>query len=284
MKTKRFKKIFRYLHALVRKFIDDGSAMFAASISYYSLFSIFPIILLIFSLSGIFLARSEFLDTVQNFIRENIPMGSDFILANIDGVMKNILGLGVVGLVLFIYGATSVFNAIEYAFLKIFKLEKKKLWESKLYGFLIIIFIIVIALVTIGLSILFSYLTRNVLGFFKTDSFVSSVIFRILTIIISIIFNFLLFLTVYYFGIARQLNFRQLWLGTLTGALIWEGVKLGFVFYLNNFANYARVYGSIGSIIAFLFWVYISVLILLLGAEIIYFNTKRISKPARLKL
>jgi membrane protein len=284
MKITGFKKVFYYINDLVRKYIDDGCTMFAAAISYYTIFSIFPIILIVFSLSSAFFARSAFLDTIQDFVRENIPMISDFVLANIEGIIKNIVGIGALGLVFFVYGASSVFNAVEYAFLKIFKLERKKIWVSKLYGFLIIALIVVIALVTIGLSILFSYLTRNALSFFNTNSLVSSVIFRILTIIISLIFNFFLFITVYYFGIAKQMRFRQLWLGALAGALIWEGIKLGFVFYLNKYANYARIYGSIGSIIAFLFWIYISVMILLLGAEIIYFNVKKTRKHAQLKL
>jgi YihY family inner membrane protein len=107
MKITGFKKVFYYINDLGRKYIDDGCTMFAAAISYYTIFSIFPIILIVFSLSSAFFARSAFLDTVQNFIRENIPMISDFVLANIEGVIKNIVGIGALGLVFFVYGASS---------------------------------------------------------------------------------------------------------------------------------------------------------------------------------
>jgi membrane protein len=61
---------------------------------------------------------------------------------------------------------------------------------------------------------------------------------------------------------------RQIYRGALTLAVGWEGVKYIFVVYVDRDVNYQLAYGSIGSVIAFLLWVYISSMIMLLGAEI----------------
>ena len=76
------------------------------------------------------------------------------------------------------------------------------------------------------------------------------------------------FLIVYRFIPYCRVYWRHIWLGTLTAAVLFESGKMLFTWYLLNSADYDQVYGSIASVIVFLFWVYLSSLILTLGAEI----------------
>ena len=62
-------------------------------------------------------------------------------------------------------------------------------------------------------------------------------------------------------------RFRSIWPGALLAAVLFEGVKNGFAIYLRYAGNYDVVYGSIGTVVAFLFFVYVSANIMLLGAE-----------------
>jgi membrane protein len=57
--------------------------------------------------------------------------------------------------------------------------------------------------------------------------------------------------------------------GALLAAMLFEVVKVGFTIYLENFSSYDVVFGSLGAVVAFLFWVFLSANILLLGAEIV---------------
>jgi membrane protein len=57
------------------------------------------------------------------------------------------------------------------------------------------------------------------------------------------------------------------WLGGLLAGLIWEAVRRGFTWYLANFARYSLIYGSVGAIVVFLLWCYLSAMIVLAGAE-----------------
>jgi membrane protein len=63
-------------------------------------------------------------------------------------------------------------------------------------------------------------------------------------------------------------DWQDVWPGGLAAGIVWEVAKQLFAWYLGNFARYGLVYGSVGAIIAFLFWCYLSAMILLLGAEL----------------
>jgi membrane protein len=65
----------------------------------------------------------------------------------------------------------------------------------------------------------------------------------------------------------RQPHFRWVSLGSVVAVLVLAVATLGFGFYVSNFANYDRTYGSLGGVIVFLLWLWIANLALLLGAE-----------------
>jgi membrane protein len=74
---------------------------------------------------------------------------------------------------------------------------------------------------------------------------------------------------IYRFGPSRRCaKWRWVTVGSVFAALVWLLASLGFSYYVSNFANYDRMYGSLGAVIVLLFWLYISFYIVLLGAEI----------------
>jgi membrane protein len=64
-----------------------------------------------------------------------------------------------------------------------------------------------------------------------------------------------------------SVRWRGVWLGALIAGVLWEIAKLGFAWYLANFALLSMVYGSVGAVIAVMLWSYLSAAILLIGAE-----------------
>jgi membrane protein len=80
-----------------------------------------------------------------------------------------------------------------------------------------------------------------------------------------LIFYFALF---YKFVPNLHLSFRKSFVGAIFTTFGWIATSMLFSFYINNFANYTRVYGSLGSIIALLLWINMSSMIILIGAEI----------------
>src|SRR5690606_9493399 len=81
--------------------------------------------------------------------------------------------------------------------------------------------------------------------------------------------SFVAFFMVYWIVPARRLPPKYIVAGALLAAVLFEVVKVGFTVYLENFASYDVVFGSLGAVVAFLFWVFLSANILLLGAEVV---------------
>ena len=270
------KKIYIYLVRLYRKYIDDGCQVFASSIAFYSVLSVFPALLIILSLSGAVINKLSIQSSILEFVQERIPMLYGFVDNNIINIVRNRTSIGIIGFIIMFITSTYVFDSLQLALNKIFGTQTHRIfWKQKIYGFLTMFLIFISAVVTFSISTGLFYLSNTLIGLLNIDGFLSTEILKILSIAIGVFFNFLIFILIFYFGINKKINFKTIYRGALTVAIGLEGIKYLFVFYLDRFASYQLTYGSIGSVIAFLSWVYISSMILLLGAEI---NSLRFKK------
>ena len=85
--------------------------------------------------------------------------------------------------------------------------------------------------------------------------------------ILPFLFSLTIFLLIYKFTPNTRTYWRYIWPGAVLAAVLFEVSKSIFVFYVDNFANYEEVYGSLASVIVLLAWTYFSGLILITGAE-----------------
>jgi membrane protein len=88
------------------------------------------------------------------------------------------------------------------------------------------------------------------------------------SLLVPVAVSFVAFTALYWVVPAKRLRLADIWAGSLLAAVLFEGSKLGFSVYLENFANYDAVFGSLGAVVAFLFWVYVAANDMLLGAEV----------------
>lgn len=79
---------------------------------------------------------------------------------------------------------------------------------------------------------------------------------------------FLVFILFYRFAPNRKTSWKRVIPGSVFTTLGWVGISWGFAYYVNNFANYSRTYGSLGAFIVLLLWLYLSSMIILIGGEI----------------
>ena len=82
------------------------------------------------------------------------------------------------------------------------------------------------------------------------------------------LFTFLIFLFVYKFTPMTRTYWRYIWPGALLAALLFEAAKSFFIFYLEHYANYERIYGTLASVVVLLAWAYVSGFIVVIGAEV----------------
>ncbi|MDZ7838460.1 MAG: YihY/virulence factor BrkB family protein [Actinomycetota bacterium] len=261
--------ITRYIKNLINEFISDGTMMLASSIAYYFLFSIFPLMLILISFSGFVIDTLNIQTTILDFIQERIPIIYDFTESNIESTIQNRRSIGIIGIVFLLVATTYVFDSIQFALNKIYGTEsQRKFWQQKAFGILIISMVFVLLLLSFLSSTVLLYLAQNIFDLINITEDISQTLIKALSLVVGLVFNFSIFCLIYFFGTNRRINFKNIYRGALFGTIAWEITKHVFLIYLDQFANFELAYGSVGSMIGFLLWVYISSLILLIGAQI----------------
>jgi membrane protein len=261
---------FDYIKRLSLKFILDGCPIMASSIAFYFLFSVFPLILIFISLSGIFIDRLDIQTTILGFVEERIPIIYSFTESNIEKIIENRASIGIIGFIFLAIIATYVFDSIQFSLNRVYRTKsQRRYWKQKIFGFLIITLTFTIIFLSFLLSTALFYLTNTVIGFFDLNESLSTFLLRYISIFLGLLLNFAIFGIVYFFGTNRKTHFKHhIYKGALIAAFLWEISKHIFIFFINRFANFEMAYGSIGSIIGFLLWIYISSYIFLIGAEV----------------
>ena len=269
----------RLLRALERAagsyFAEHGCPQLAAAIAYHVLFSLFPFLLLVVSILGLVLQDDDVRQNVIDWIEETMPLSEQ---ANLDlgdaisGLATPLSAAGLVSLVALLWSASGLSAAIRTALNRIWSVERRRpAGRAKLLDFAFVAAAGVVVLVSFGLTIVVQVVTR------ATDEAASDLsaldnVLRAAGVATEILIPFALTFTVclllYRYVPAVAPRFADVWVGALLAAVAFEAVKTGFAFFLANFSRYNLIYGSLGAVIAFLFFVYLAASFFLFGAEV----------------
>lgn len=249
------------------KFRRDSASIEAAAIAYYTLFSLFPLLLLVAAVSGYFRPSTEAWRDVSAFIEVYLPVSAEAIEATIQQVIGLRGTLGAVAILGFLWSASGVFSVIHRAVNKAWAVPRPRpLWLEKglALGMVLLLSLLLPA----------STLLTTALGLFRR--FGGQVFepwgmgespWRLATNLTSYSLTILAFLLLYRFLPYTRVRLKDVWLGAVGAGVAWVKAKDIFAWYVADFARFNLVYGSLTAIIALLMWAYITGLILLLGAE-----------------
>ena len=262
--------VFKYIRKLYGKYIADGCVIMSSSIAFYFLFFIFPFVLLLISLSGILINRFDVQSTILGFVEERVPIIYSFTESNITKIVEKRASIGITGSIFLILSTTYIFDSIQFSLSRIYKTKtQRKYWKQKIFGFIIMTLILIIVIISFLLSTSFFYLANIIVDRLELHESISSPLFKTISIMLGLTFNFAIFSLIYFFGTNKKTHFKyHIYKGALFAAIAWEISKHIFILYINKFVNFELTYGSVGSIISFLIWIYVSSIILVMGAEI----------------
>ena len=166
--------------------------------------------------------------------------------------------IGVVGLALFIYTAVTLANAVEHLFNIVYEAPAERPVHIRLA--------IHWSIITLGggLLVMSLYMSSQFLDYMGgvVDS---SNINRLLNHVVSMLASWVLLFLVYALMPNTQVSIRAAGVGSLVGALLWEAAKFAFQIYVAKAVPYSALYGSLGLIPLFLFWIYVTWMIVLFG-------------------
>jgi membrane protein len=249
-------------------FYQSDNLVYAASIAYYALLSLFPFFLLAFALLGKATADVADRDAVFGFVLQYFPEQFDFITEQLDAFSSSRFSLGAAGTVALVWGALGVFGAISTAVNYAWGVEEQRsFWKHKLISFLMLavsglILLVALLLVSASQMVGATWFAQVIQGFPGLLILSGFTIRHATTLLFILVVGF-----VYYFVPNAKVRFRDVWIGALVTGLLWKGALEAFSWYVRDMSRFTRVNGSIAAVVVFLVWIYTQAVILLYGAE-----------------
>jgi len=242
----------------------------ASSLAFNFFLALFPAIIFIFTLIP-YLPISDFQTTLFGILHSFLPANAfDTVKSTITDILTTKRsGLLSVGFILALYFATNGVNAIIEAFNHTYHTAETRSWikQRMISLFLVlvlsVILIISISLITFG-AFLLNYLVEY--GILKGQFTIYLLFASRWLILVAMLFFGVSF--IYYFGPSKKKNFRFISPGSTLATFLTLATTLGFNYYVANFSKYNALYGSIGTLIIILMWIYFNAIILLIGFEL----------------
>ncbi len=267
-----FSNFWQTLKRAGKEFVDDNALKLSSSLSYYTIFSIGPLLILVISLAGIFWGREAVQGKIYGQINGLVGNGAAHqiqdIIKNIEKTQMGTTG-AILGLIVLLLGATGVFTEMQDSLNYIWSVKAKpkrgfiKLLVNRLIsfslilvlGFLLTVSLIVNAFTDLVQDKLYEYLSNTSVFLFQCFNFL---------FVIGIITS--LFATIYKVLPDVRIKWKDAFLGAAFTAIFFIIGKFLITLYVSRSAI-GTTYGAAGSIIILMLWIYYTSIILFFGAE-----------------
>ena len=258
----------RLLFQAVRKGLKDHGKDHAAAIAFWVFFSIFPLLLGLFAAGGYLFESETAQARLIELVTETLPGSAELVRGNLEDVVRVRGALGLVGIVALFWSASAGFGAITRAINRALGTKRPHpFFMSKVRYFLMTVIVSVFLVLSVGVTASLEVLANLDLNALRRLGIEPGMIESAVGWLTGFAFAFFTFALIYKVTPYVETRWRQVVPGALLGATVFELGKRGFLLYLGRVANFEAVYGSLSSIIVLLLWLYLSALVLLLGAE-----------------
>jgi membrane protein len=267
-----FKKLWNTIKETFSEFIDDNAIKLSASLSYYTIFALPPLIIVIIALCGVFFGkeaiRGEIFGQINDFVGNDAALEIQTIIKNVKLKNDNVFA-ATIGTMTLLIGASGVFGEIQSSINYIWGLKPKpkrgffKFIKNRFTSFSMIGVLGFLLLVGLIINSLMDVLNQRIMNYFP---YIAVYVFYILNLLLVFIITTFLFIIIFKTLPDGKVMFKDALVGSSTTAVLFLLGKFGIGLYLSN-SSISSTYGAAGSVIIILLWVYYSAIILYLGAE-----------------
>jgi membrane protein len=251
------------------RFFQEDSFNTAASVAFYSVLSLFPFLLLLLELSGFYIHHRQWEGRLAVILERALPMDPRFILENLQGVSHAYGRVGLASFLLLLWSSSGVFMPLEKSMNRAWLVERERSWvgrRSLALGMSLLLGLLVLA--SSGLAGISIYIGTAMLHWERNvGNALIGLLYRLLLGLVSLVMSVLFFAILFWQLPNCPMKFRQALPSAAFTALLWQLARVMFTFFLLRL-NYRHIYGSIGAMVAFMTWAYISSAVLLFGAQI----------------
>ena len=257
--TKRTSQIYTQVKFWISTFVDKELTLFAASLSFYTIFTIIPLLLIMMTLLTSLPSFSDYYEKIQEFIFSNLmPVNSEVVMNQINGFLQNSSKMGMIGFVAILVSSLLFFKNFEYIANRIFHAKPRTLWES------ITTYWTMLTLTPIALGVSF-YITGYLATLMASNSLTSG--FNILPLVPYIIVWGLFFL-LFQISANIKVNPKASAISSFIIAIIFSFSKNAFIYYVFMNKSYATMYGSFATLLFLFLWIYVSWIIFIYGLKL----------------
>ena len=249
------------LSVFFKKLKDTELAHYASSLSFHTILSLIPILLITFSIFTKMPSFQDYYEKVQVFIFNSlIPTQQEMVIQYLNQFMENTLNMGVLGLIFVLYISVMFFLDYEKIVSKIFEVPTRTFWEA------IATYWTMLTLMPLGLvvSLYTSSLAQDVLLKNEVTSSINLLQFSPYFII------WLLFLIMYAISAKVKIHLKSALIASFIASLVWYISKNLFVYYVAYNKTYLTIYGSFSILLFFFLWIYFSWFIYLYGLKLCF--------------
>jgi membrane protein len=255
----------------LHEFSRDKCTTLAAALTYYSVLAIFPALLALVSLLGIFGQAKQTTSTLLRIVSSVADPSVVRVVRQPIEQLSSSSSAGfalVVGLVGAIWSASGYVSAFAQSMNRIYEVDEgRPFWKLRPVMLLITVILLLIAVV-MALLLVVSGPIAEAIGAAIGLGGAAVTVWSIVKWPILVVFAIVM-IAVLYYGTpnVKQPKFRWMSVGSAIALVVLAVASLGFFFYVANFGNYNKTYGTIGGMIVLLLWIWIANLSLLFGAE-----------------
>ncbi len=259
-------------YATFSSWLDDYAPSMGAALAYYTMFSIAPLLLIVISTAGLVFGedavRGELFGQLRELMGEQGAEAVQSLLKSVSKPEEGVAGT-IIGVVLLVIGATTVFGELQNAFDRIWRVPGKEkkggIWalvKSRLLSFGVVVGFGFLLLVSLVLSAAVAALGKWWEPLFSNFEMLATIVNFIFSLAVTIVG----FAMLYKFMPKVKIHWRDVWAGAAVTALLFTVGKLLIGLYIGKSAI-SSGFGAAGSLVVLLVWVYYSAQIFLLGVE-----------------
>lgn len=251
-------EVLEVVSATVSEFGEDECGLRAAALAYYALLSVFPLLLFLIFITSVVIEVDGIRAALMGYVVRAVPQLAEPTAELVERTIQSSPSFGLVGALGLLWTASALFTVLSSTFNVIWEAEPRSLWRSRLTG--------LVSVLVVAIMFVFSILARTLVAFdleayapFARTYVNTGVDLGVTAVLSWILYTWLP---------NRRVDVRASLAAALFTALLWQVAKFSFGLYLNTgLERFGAVYGSLVSVIVLVLWVYISSLILFLGAE-----------------
>jgi membrane protein len=257
----------RFIYSVIRDFTTDKGPQWAAAITYYGILSVFPLLLAIVSIGTLIFdpEPQEIVGLIAEEFGDLLPAGEEELAEIVEGAIQAGATVGFVSVLALMWSGSRVFSALTVALNIFFDVDEP-------YGFIKRTAIELGMLLTIGLFFVLALLSRWIVNYMwgalnwfpEAQDFLQTWLVEIIAASLILLAIFLM----YRFIPRRSVDWKVALLSAFLATLAIVLARPLFASYVENFAEFDVIYGSLGVLVILIVWAWLMALIILLGAEI----------------